>query len=250
MLKKITISLIFLSLTLGSIKGENNNAQSKNQENILPEYIISINSLEISDMVVSDTIDILISTNSAFLAGFDLKVTYNNEFFTILNILPGKLSDSCKWDFFNARALDKKEEFASFDIWQIVALADMSPGSEKPLCFGLDSVISIARLVVSNQYLKEVPDTVVPIYFLWEDCTDNTISGISGNSLVLSKTVKDYYQVNKIVEGDPFPSTIGTPESCLKKNSKNAPSRLIEFQNGGVEFRFKVARDSSKADIK
>ncbi|MFC1475090.1 hypothetical protein ACFLQG_00445 [Candidatus Zixiibacteriota bacterium] len=209
-------------------------------------YTISIDQIKITDMIFTDTIDLSINTDKATLAGFDLKIACNPQFLDILEVLPGELYDSCQWDFFNARqAGNPTKEKMPFTIWQIVALADMTVDDKKPLCFSLDKKSTLVRLVISNQFLKEVPDTVVPIFFLWEDCTDNTISSISGNSLNLSNKVIESFKIIPSITGDPFPSSKGTSGNCIKSKSINKPKRNIDFYNGGIMFELDVGLESS-----
>ena len=242
---KLIFKFLFFTFCLFCISSIN----ASTNDNVVVEqspYLISIEQIKVTEMIFTDTIDVSIVTDKATLAGFDLKIACNPRYLDIIDVLAGELYDSCRWDFFNARQggnpTDKK---IPFTIWQIVALADMTVDDKKPLCFSLDKKSTLVRLVITNQFLKEVPDTVVPIFFLWEDCTDNTISSISGNSLNLSNRVIEYYKIIPMLEGDPFPSSEGTSGNCIKTNSINKPKRNIDFHCGGVVFELDVGLDSS-----
>jgi len=210
-----------------------------------PLYTVTIEQLLVDDMRVNDTLSVFLRTDGVPLAGFDLKLATVGDFFQIVEVLPGEIHDSCNWEFFNARraqgvAVDGKP----VSIWQTVALAEMLSGKGGPACFGLEREASLLKLVVTSEFGSLVPDTALPIFFIWEDCSDNTISGKGGDTLALSRRVIDYYQSEAHITGNPFPTVTGAPRDCIKAGTINRPQRRVDFINGGIEFRLRVEPDS------
>lgn len=204
-------------------------------------YIVSIQRVIVTDMRIDDTLVISLNSFGNPLAGFELKFAVESPFIYIDTVLPGEIYDSCNWEFFNARQIDtpNKEDYPPV-IWQAVALADMMPDTDRPVCFSFEREASLVKLVVSSEHVARIPDTVAPIFFFWEDCSDNTIAGISGDTLAVSAKVFDYYNVEYTEKQKLFPTRTGAPEQCIDPTARNKPRRQIEFHNGGVEFKMNL----------
>ena len=202
--------------------------------------------LHVDNMRLYDTLDIMLNSGDAELGGFELKFGAPGRFFDIVEILPGELCDSCQWEMFNAKRLDsqKKPEFPSI-FWQVVALAKVLPDSTRKVCFTLNRPTSLARLVVSNEFSHQYQDTSLPLYFIWDDCTDNSVSGVDGNTLYLSNRVVDFFPNNFDTTGNPFPTVRGAPRNCIKPGGPNIPKRAIEFRNGGIEFKLNLTPEDT-----
>lgn len=213
-------------------------------------YEVSIERLLVDDMHLEDTVEVFLDSHGQTLAAFALKIGFNSHLIDIVEILPGKMYDSCRWEYFNARELDLPgRENAPRELWQAVALAQMIPDSVQPVCFGADSEISLLRLVVSNEHVLDPVDAVIPIFFYWEDCSDNTLSSKDGNTLVLSRRVYDYGGTPRDSLAPLFPNRTGAPPQCIQPGAQNIPQRRLDLYNGGVEFRFSVELpDSTGAD--
>ncbi|HOP07326.1 MAG TPA: hypothetical protein PLF13_08555 [candidate division Zixibacteria bacterium] len=186
---------------------------------------------------IVDTLDVTISASDEPLAGFDLKVGCDSRQVEILDVLPGEILDSCRWEFFDTRPRHHTgSEGAPLQIWRTIALAETIPDEIRPGCYGLDRVASLIRLVVSSEHVEYVPDTTVPIFFYWENCADNSVSSSSGNVLWLSIQVTDYFHQAMNQTDSLFPTRRGAPRSCIDPATPNKPIRRIDFHNGGVEF--------------
>jgi hypothetical protein len=192
-------------------------------------------------MKIYDTLEITLTSSGRLLAGFELKFGVASPFIDIDTVLPGELYDSCRWEFFSSRSVNNqhREDYPP-TLWQAVAIAQVSPSEQGPICFGLDGEVSLVKLVVTSEHLTRVPDTVAPIFFFWEDCTDNSISGVSGDTLAISAAVFDYDSTASQSSGDIFPNRTGAIDDCINPDKPNRPHRLIEFYNGGVEFKLDV----------
>lgn len=207
-------------------------------------YVVSVQRVTVTDMRINDTLVISLNSFGNPLAGFELKFAVESPFIDIDTVLPGEIYDSCNWEFFNARQIDahNKENYPPV-IWQAVALADMMPDTDRPVCFSFEREASLIKLVVSSEHVARVPDTVAPIFFFWEDCSDNTIACISGDTLAISAKVFDYYNVEYTEKQKLFPNRTGAPEQCIDPTARNKPRRQIEFHNGGVEFKLDLGED-------
>jgi hypothetical protein len=206
-----------------------------------PRCTISIDTLTVSDMKLYDTLEIMLEVENVQPAGFVLKVATENGLIDILNILPGEIIDSCRWDLFNARQLPSEDpSVGPAEVWQIVALAHKISDTKAPLCYGLKRPASLARLVVSSTPRANVPDTTVGIFFYWESCRDNALSDREGSSTLFSKSVEDRIPIFLNIRHATFPTRTGTPDECISSRASNPPLRAVVFKNGGVMFKAEI----------
>jgi hypothetical protein len=202
---------------------------------------VRIDRVLVTDMILRDTIDIIAECGGGEFAGFALKFGVDSRFVDIIEVLPGEVPDSCHWEYFRAfrvNTIDKPGLPRA--LWQVTALSKFSADSTRAQCLGLGRPASVVRLVVTSEYVAQVPDTTVPIYFFWQDCRDNVISDPSGDRLMVSSSVFDYFPVDSLGEKDVFPTRFGTPQQCIDPKRPNAPRRVVEFHNGGVQFKLEV----------
>lgn len=184
-----------------------------------------------------DTLDVSLQSTGQLAAGFDFKIAVANPYLTILDVIPGEIYDSCGWDYFSARPLDRSSKPAYPPVmWQAVGMAEGISNQDPARCFGLDHQASLVRLIVSNEHVLEVIDTTVAIYFLWEDCTDNVVSSSTGEKLFISTNVLDYYPLPEWGDPSAFPTRRGAPRTCQKPGALNPAQRRVEFHNGGVKL--------------
>jgi hypothetical protein len=215
-------------------------------------YVVSIERVKVGNMRIHDTLAITLNSFGRPLAGFELKFGLESPFIDIDTVLPGELFDSCRWEFFNSRSLTNPDRVDYPPIlWQAVAIAQVSPGEQGPICYGLDGEVSLAKLVVTSERVARVPDTVAPIFFFWEDCTDNTISNASGDTLAISSKVFDFHDIEYTGDLESFPNRTGSSDECIRPSRPNRPRRLIEFHNGGVEFKLDVGdKTADSSEVK
>ncbi|MEA3297783.1 MAG: hypothetical protein U9R56_07960, partial [candidate division Zixibacteria bacterium] len=213
---------------------------------MMPRYVLSIERMTVTTMKVCDTLDVYLESFGKPIAGFDLKLATASHLISILDVLPGEIYDSCSWEFFNARQVNTSrwENYPPF-LWQAVALAETVPDGKQPVCLGFDRKTSLIRLVVSSEHIPLVSDTTVAVFFFWEDCSDNTLSNATGDTLAMSVQVFDYFEADDYERKSIFPTRRGTPRQCIDPATVNKPLRLIEFHNGGVEFRMDINPDST-----
>jgi hypothetical protein len=195
----------------------------------------------VTDMKLRDTLDIVVECRESEFAGFTLKFGVDSRYLDIVEVLRGEVPDSCHWEYFNAiRVNTMGKPGLPKALWQVTALSKMSADTARAECLGLGRPASVVRLVVSSEHVAQVPDTTAPIYFFWQDCRDNVLSDPTGDRLMVSASVFDYFPVDSLGKKDVFPTRFGTPQQCIDPSRSNAPKRVMEFHNGGVEFRFAV----------
>jgi len=210
-----------------------------------PSIIVSIDTLLVSDGALHDTLDIRVEARGFALAGGSLKIATDSPFLNILEILPGQFINSCHWALF--RALEQKPSVPGMtEQWKITALAEYLPDTLNPPCPLRDGPVTIARLVVSNVHVAAQPDTAAAIFFLYEDCSDNTFSDTTGHQMLISSSVAGWPHVLSLSPGQSgFPAT-AAPERCIDPRARNVPRRAIAFRTGGVRFLYDLS-DSTTA---
>ena len=238
----LLLSITVLSSAYGDSTLVDSNAADADSFGIkVPEILIKIGRLQIDNMELYDTLYINLKSDGTPIAGFDFKIGINSHLIDIVEILPGEIYDSCQWEYFNVHQVNTTDnENSPAVLWQMVALAEVVPDQVRPLCFGFKREASLLKIILSNAHVMEMPDTTIPIFFYWEDCTDNTLSGQTGTILMISKLVRDYFGSQDKEETAIFPNRIGAPQQCVDPGAINKPLRWIEFHNGGVEFEFKI----------
>jgi hypothetical protein len=209
--------------------------------------IIRVEKRFITNRRINDTLLVSLETFGRPLAGFDLKFGTDSPYLNIVKVLPGRFYDSCGWQFFTAHQVKTLDRSGyPRQLWQAVALAQMATDSSKPRCFGLDRESSLLKIVLSNEHVMQMPETTAAIFFFWEDCTDNVISGLSGSELMVSLSVMDYFSTSHEETGGGFPTRRGAPRNCVNPAAVFKPIRVIEFNNGGVDFRYRGDQDHER----
>ncbi|MEW6050555.1 MAG: hypothetical protein AB1644_05780 [Candidatus Zixiibacteriota bacterium] len=202
-------------------------------------FIVRIERVDIVNRRINDTLDITLESFDTPVAGFDFKIAGNDPSVDIVSVLPGIVYDSCQWDYFSAKRINTFDKAGwPLVLWHVVGLARAMPGASKPICFGFDREAPIIRLVVSNEHVLQMPETETAIFFFWEKCTDNVVSGMSGTKLSVSNNVLDYFPVDLPSPENLFPTRKGTPSQCINLSRPNHPLRQIEFHNGGLSFKY------------
>ncbi len=214
-------------------------AQSDSLSKFSANLNISIETANLGAHKIIDTLDVLISTARYTIAGMDMKIGFDSYAMDILEVLRGELPDSCQWEFFDTKAsIDQGKEGYPRSIWQVVMLSGFIPDSVRPICYSFKRPVSIARLVVqlNIERARIMSDTLLPIYFFWEDCSDNTVTNVSGDSLMMSIVVDGVSYSDSLGQNVSFPTRFGTPTSCIKPKAKNKPMRRLVFHSGGMRI--------------
>lgn len=187
---------------------------------------------------IADTLTVTLLAPGRSIAGFDLKIASTSPYLRIVNILRGEILDSCRWEYFHVRELPATgKPGRPPTLWQAVALANTAGSADTTKCYGFQREASLLKVIVSNSHVLQMPETTAALFFYWEDCTDNVLSGQSGEQLYMSVNVLDYYPVDLLEREDEFPTHKGALKRCINPRAANRPKRVVEFHNGGVQWK-------------
>ena len=206
------------------------------QKEVLPDFIL-------------DTVDIFIHPTSTIFKGYALKICAKTDLFTIQEVIPGDFYNECNWEFYSDKQIITDFSAENYlQVWEVIALAEIFADSITPTCYQTDIKKSVAKLIISKNIHSLSRETAIPIFFLWEDCSDNTIAGESGNDLFVSDQVFHSLENQPLFEKNKFPTTFGIPQTCLKPSSLNSPVKNIDFVNGGIIIKDFELEDSLTSD--
>jgi hypothetical protein len=195
------------------------------------------------------TVNLYLGTNYP-IGGFDLQLAYDQSAISLTSVAPGKFISDCAWEYFTYRfgSNGNCTGACPSGIVKIVGLAETNNGNHHPKCFtnypppvGTDSVIAVLNFFVSNN--RNYDCQYVPIEFYWLDCTDNALSNVKGDSLLISRYVYGYggagslyYRIDSLTAG--FPTKLGAQAACDTHNKPGKPDtwRAIDFYNGGIDL--------------
>lgn len=214
-----------------------------------PPVRVIIERLSVPDASLYDTLLVTLEAAGRQIAGFDIKIGIDDHMVSIDEILPGEIPDSCDWEFFDARPSRRAgKEGRPITLWTAVGLAEVIPDSTRVRCYGFDRPASILKLVLSTPPGLLVPDHRSSIFFLWEECGDNSLADKSGGTLYISSSVFDYYSERDSLKVNDFPTRHGAPRRCFSPSAINPPKRTVEFHNGGLEFILKLDQPTDSVD--
>ncbi len=191
-----------------------------------------------------DTVDVLIETGEAAFGGFDLTLAIGSRDYEISLVLPGDFIERCDWEFFNARDdLIEASDGRMLRGWKVIGLSRVMPDSVGPICRGTEKPMSLMRLVVKSRPGTIAQPGPVPIFFVWTDCGDNTLSDTTGNSLYVSERVSNYIRPGPELSSNAFPNFTGAPRQC-----RTTPRIIgaIEFRSGGIVVEAPVDTTGAK----
>ena len=129
---------------------------------------------------------------------------------------------------------------------RIIAMAEAMDGPEHPSEYGPPDSdpheLATMKFHITNDYTLN--GQFAPISFYWNDCGDNAISSVDGETLYIDYAVYDSEENVIWNEEDDvqFPEdaripNVGAPDSCVNSDpDKPQAIRFIEFINGGVDI--------------
>ena len=182
------------------------------------------------------------------MGGFDFLIGYDASALTFLQATPGQLIEDCGWEYFTYRygVHGNCGDACPSGLLRIVAMAEDNNGPGHPSCYGPPDSdpheLTEMKFLVTSDYTLE--SQYVPIYFFWDDCGDNIISSVSGDTAFIDSKIYDFE--NGVVwdeedevnypEDERLPG-VGAPDVCLNFDpEKPSAIRCIEFVNGGVDI--------------
>ncbi|RKX22859.1 MAG: hypothetical protein DRP45_11045 [Candidatus Zixiibacteriota bacterium] len=182
------------------------------------------------------SVDVLLSTSTESVGGFDLLVAYDQTALLLTNVEAGALLTDCRWEYFSYSLISSGScSGCPTGQVRIMAIAELFNGPFHPSCY-LESqlgTIAILDFLVSNDYTLECQ--FVPVNFFWMDCGDNGVSSEDGNTLWVSREVYNSYDNNITNPSHGFPGFYGVPNQCLEYSSgKPTAIRCADFSSGGI----------------
>ncbi len=243
-----TVLLSLCFLTIPKVTAQQDTTQTAVEST---RFVIRLPMAEIAPGKLVDTLPLMIASESADLAGFDLKIGCDSKVLTIVEVLPGEVNKLCSWEYFAARDRTRRDlEGDPTSLWKLVGLARASADTIEPECLGLprNAILAHIVVVVDWPYLRK--DTTVPLFFYWEACTDNLLSTADGSAVLASNNMFDYSGSALTAERDIFPTRRGTPRQCIKPGARSRPRRVIDFHQGGITLasNIKLPSDSAVVD--
>lgn len=185
------------------------------------------------------TARISLTKGAIAIGGFDLLVQHDQSAFTFMSASLGSAING--WEYFTYRLspFGNCGSGCPSGFVRLVGLADANNGAHHPPAsqFRPDGVIvNLTFRVTQNATFEGM---VFPLSFYWFDCGDNGISSVSGDTLLVDRSV---YGTEAILwdEFDEvrFPESrrldgVGVPDACLI-GGKLIPLRCVEFRNGSI----------------
>jgi hypothetical protein len=182
------------------------------------------------------------------MGGFDFLIAYDASALAPTEVTPGQLLEDCEWEYFTYRfgVHGNCGDACPSGLLRIIAIAETNNGPYHPACYGPPELdydiheLAVIRFFVTND--RTFDCEYVPIRFFWDDCNDNAISSIAGDTLYVDLKIYDF-EGNLIwneEDDDLFPEDaripfVGAPDYCLI-GDKVVPIRLPDFIDGGIDI--------------
>lgn len=181
------------------------------------------------------------------MGGFDFLLAYDASALSLTDVTPGDLLDTCDWEYFTYRtgAEGNCGTGCPSGMVRIVALAETNNGANHPVCFGAPDTdpheLATMQFLVTND--RTYSCQYIPIRFYWNDCGDNMISSVAGDTTYIDKAIYNFDSTLVWNEEDSIgfpestrPQGVGAPDNCLNSNpNKPSPVRYIDFIYGGID---------------
>jgi len=195
-----------------------------------------------------ENVSITIENSQYEFEGFDFLIAYDASVLSAVEVIPGQLIEDCNWEYFTYRfgVHGNCGNGCPSGLLRIVAMAEMNNGAGNASCFGPSDLdpheLVTMRFLITND--RNFECTYVPISFFWDDCGDNSISGVNGDILYIDNIIYDF-EGNVIWDEEDetaYPEidrimNVGAPDDCLNPNPlKPSAVRCIEFVFGGVDI--------------
>ena len=184
-------------------------------------------------------VSITTENNLLEMGGFDFLIAYDASALTFMEAAPGQFLEDCGWEYFTYRYgwQGNCEGPCPSGLLRIVAIADLNNGPNHPSCFGPPDThpheLAEMKFYVTNDRTYEC--MYVPIRFFWDDCGDNAISSVSGDTLFISDRVYDFEGTE--VTGDVHYGGHRWLGDCDNPDpDKPDAIPFIDFVHGGIDI--------------
>jgi len=177
--------------------------------------------------LVTQRIELMDWTDPITIGGFDFLIGYSNTLW-LTEALPGSALNDCGWGYFTYRSSVNSDctDSCPSNLLRLVAVADY-PNSH-PTCytFGDGAILAYMTFVVA----PHPSSTSTPLSFYWQDCSNNELVSVNGDSIFLAKSVYGLYDV-LLPTPSTLPSWNGIPENCM-----SGAIRRINYRDGSISF--------------
>ncbi|MBU1319762.1 MAG: T9SS type A sorting domain-containing protein [candidate division Zixibacteria bacterium] len=166
-------------------------AQCTFEITVLPTYRVLIEKVHDQYQGHYTEVEVSLTDITDFIGGFDFLISYDASALTFMEATIGvALVNDCDWEYFTYRAGQCSGPCPS-GLVRIVGMAEMNNGPHHPSCFSQGPIVlATLKFYVTND--RTFDCMFVPVGFYWLDCGDNTISGVSGDTLWVSRYVYGY----------------------------------------------------------
>jgi len=183
------------------------------------------------------------------LGGFDLLISHDPEILTLAEVVAGDLYAECDWEYFTYQPHPYEDcTECPPGLTQVIGIAETNNGTgvhPNPDCqttnpgYVGDLPVALFNLMYSVSSDPGALGEFSLLRFFWVGCTDNTLSGFTGDELYVSRDVYEVSGWEPISDtaGVEFPTFLGAQEECFVKIKDSlTPSvrRRVDFYNGGV----------------
>jgi hypothetical protein len=191
-------------------------------------------------------VPININKGSGYFGGFDFLIGYDQSALIFMGATLAPWLEGC-WEYFTYRFNWNGNCGGSCPsgLLRVVGIADLNNGPNHPdpeVCMKFPGTVThmvILQFYVTNDRTFEC--MFAPIRFLWDDCGDNTMSSIMGDSLFLSRYVYNYEGYDWTGQvmygghwwlGGPYPNDV-----CMNDDPEKPDAiPFIDFIHGGVDI--------------
>ena len=178
--------------------------------------------------------------------GFDFLLAYDADALYFMGATAGeafKIPGRYEWEYFTYRyGANGNCDGCPSGMIRVVGIADQNDGAHHPLEKKLPDDFTLFTLdfLVSNNRMYECQ--VIPIWFIWIDCGDNTMAFSRNDDwpmdVLTAISSKVYgWEGNEITGDLAFPSLAGANSTCFPNPpGQSSAERYIDFYNGYIEI--------------
>ncbi|MFH2055493.1 MAG: hypothetical protein ABIJ61_06000 [bacterium] len=135
------------------------------------------------------------ASGSRPMGGLELLLGYDARALLFTTVEFGDLvdDDGCAWEYLEYRPVSLPEDCQGpcpTGILRLTAFADKNNGDFHPECYGGHGELLRLRFYVSTDPIYQC--AFQPIRFVWGECDDNLIWGVSGDSVFVASRVYDF----------------------------------------------------------
>ncbi len=193
------------------------------------------------------TVDVTLDAAEGPIGGFSFLIVYDASALSFSRAIVDNspFYQDCDWEYFTYRtgANGNCSGGCPSGMVSVTGIAETNDGPNHPTWDCETGILFQLEFLVSSD--RNLECQYVPIRFFWVDCTDNTMSNIGGDTLLVSQAVFDYqgigddiYSLNIADPNYGFPTYLGVQAECLVNPDPNKPTprQAIGFYNGGVDI--------------